>query len=105
MCGAVVISAFSQILLKKSAQKTYSSAIREYLNVYVICGYGLMFVSMLLPIFAYRFGLDYKEAPVIESVAPALVMILSFFFFNEKLTKRKIIGNLLVFAGLLIFYL
>lgn len=36
---SVVVASFSQILLKKSAQKTYRSIIYEYLNPYVICGY------------------------------------------------------------------
>ena len=32
---SVVLASFAQILLKKSASKTYSSRIREYLNWYV----------------------------------------------------------------------
>lgn len=105
MCASVVVASFSQILLKMGAGKKYSSAIREYLNFYVISGYGLMMVSMLLPIIAYKFGLDYKEAPVIEAIGPALVTVLSFFFFKEKLTKKKILGNILVVAGIIIFYI
>ena len=100
-----MVASVSQIFLKMGARKEYSSAIREYLNVYVISGYGLMLISMLLPIVAYKFGLDYKEAPVIEAIGPALVTILCFLFFKEKLTVKKIIGNLLVVAGILIFYL
>ena len=34
--GSVLISSVSQILLKKSADKTYDSRIREYLNPLVI---------------------------------------------------------------------
>ena len=45
---SVFIASVSQILLKISANKTYSSRIREYLNVYVIFGYGLLFLSTLL---------------------------------------------------------
>ena len=41
---SVVIASIAQILLKKSAARTYSSPIREYLNFYVICGYGMMFL-------------------------------------------------------------
>ncbi len=105
MCGSVVISSLSQILLKTGAKKNYSSAIREYLNVYVISGYVLMLVAMLLPILAYKIGLDYKEAPVIEAMGPALVTVLSFFAFKEKLTVRKIIGNIIVVIGICVFYL
>lgn len=105
MCASVVIASFSQVMLKSGAKKEYSSAIREYLNLYVISGYGLLLISMVLPIIAYKFGLDYKEAPVIEAIGPALVTVLSFFFFKEKLTKKKIIGNVLVVLGIIVFYL
>ena len=49
---SVVVASFAQILLKKSAAKTYSSPIKEYLNVYVICGYGMMFLSMFITVMA-----------------------------------------------------
>ena len=49
----VAVAAFSQILLKKSAQKTYPNVIREYLNVYVITGYAMMVASTLLTVAAY----------------------------------------------------
>ena len=47
---SVFIAAVSQILLKKSALKKYTSVIWEYLNPYVIVGYGLMFGSTILTI-------------------------------------------------------
>ena len=33
---SVIIASFAQILLKKSAEKTYASPVLEYLNFYVI---------------------------------------------------------------------
>lgn len=104
MFAAVIISAFSQIFLKKSAKKTYSSVIREYLNPYVIIGYGMMVVTTVLTILAYR-GLDYKNGPVIESLGYVLIMFLSFFFFGEKITWKKLLGNGLVVLGIIIFYI
>ncbi len=105
MVCSVGIATFSQVLLKKSAAKTYTSPIKEYLNPYVITGYGLLFASMLLPIFAQKLGLGNKEVPVFEAAGPAIVMVLSFFFFRERITKRKIIGNVIIFIGILVFYL
>ena len=104
MVLAVVISSFSQILLKKSANKEYQSVIREYVNVYVIAGYGMMVASTILMILAYR-NLEFKNGPVIESLGYILVMFLSFGFFKEPLTKRKVCGNLLILLGIFIFYL
>lgn len=104
MLGAVIVSGFAQILLKKSAQKTYKSVIFEYLNPYVIGGYGIMVVGMLLNIIAYT-KVEYKNGPVIESLGFPLVMLLSYFFFKEKITKKKLIGNFIILIGIIIFYI
>ena len=74
---SVVIASIAQILLKKSAARTYSSPIREYLNFYVICGYGMMFLSMFITVLSYR-GLDFSNVPVIESLGYVVVMLLSY---------------------------
>ena len=101
--ASVIIASFSQILLKKSAQKKHDSLIKEYLNVNVIVGYGMMVVTTLLTIMAYR-GLDYKNGPIIESLGYILVMFLSLIFFGEKITKKKLLGNLLILLGIFVFY-
>ena len=98
------VAAFAQVLLKKSANKEYSSVIKEYLNVLVILGYGLMFVSMFISLIGYRF-VEYKNGPVVESVGFFVVMILSRIFFGEKITPKKVIGNLIILAGILVFYM
>lgn len=100
---SVTIASFAQILLKKSAEKSYSSPLREYLNPYVICGYGLMFLSMFLTITAYS-GLDYTNVPVIESLGYVVVMILSRFFFREKISKRKVLGMVMILTGIVIYH-
>ena len=101
---SVTIAAFSQLLLKKSANRTNESLLKEYLNLYVIGGYGLLVVSMLLTIGAYR-GLAYKNGPIIESLGYVLVMLLSGIFLKEKITARKIAGTALILVGILVFYL
>ncbi len=100
---SVAVASFSQILLKKSAEKTYTSVIREYLNVYVIIGYGMMAVSTLLTVAGYA-GLEYKNGAVIEALGFVLVMLLSRIFFGEKITKKKLLGNSLILFGIFIFY-
>lgn len=97
------VAAFAQILLKKGAMKKYDSVIREYLNVHVISGYALMFIGMLLGVIGYR-HVEYKNGPVMESVGFFMVMLLSRAFFGEKITKRKVLGNVLILLGILVFY-
>lgn len=100
---SVLIASFAQVLLKKSAEKTYASPLREYLNLYVICGYGLMFLSMFMTITSYS-GLDFTNVPVIESLGYVAVMFLSYFFFKEKITKRKLLGVFIILAGIFIYH-
>ena len=53
MLVSVAIASISQVLLKKSTFVHYQSIIKEYINPYVIGGYGLLFISMLLTVYAY----------------------------------------------------
>lgn len=101
---SVVIASCSQLLLKKSAMKQYASFLREYLNLYVIMGYGMLFGSMILTIFAYK-GIEFKNGPILESLGYVLVIIMSRFLFHEKITRSKIIGTLLILAGVAVFVL
>ena len=104
MFYAVIVSSASQMLLKKGATKKYESVLREYLNPWVISGYGLMVLSTLCVIYAYR-GIAYKNGAIIESLGYLLIMFLSRIFFGEKITKKKLIGNLIILTGVLVFYL
>lgn len=100
---SVTIASFSQVMLKLGAGKTYSSKIREYLNFYVITGYGMLFVSMVLTIVVYS-HLSYLSVPVVEAVGYVLVPVLSYFIFKEKLSKRKVAGILCILLGVMIYY-
>ena len=100
---SVVIASFSQVMLKLGAGKTYSSKIREYLNIYVIGGYGMMFVSMILTILAYS-HLSFLSVPVVEAVGYVLVPVLSYFFFKERISIRKVAGILFILTGIMIYY-
>lgn len=101
---SVIVASFSQILLKKSAAKQYTSVIREYVNPYVITGYGMLFGSMLLTIMAFQ-GIEFKNGAIIESLGYVLVILLSRIFFQEKITKNKITGTIFILAGIIIYYL
>ena len=77
----------------------------EYLNVKVIVGYGLMFLGMFCCIFGYSKSVTLQAGSVMESIGNLWVMILSFLCFREPLTRNKILGNLLIIAGIVIFNL
>ncbi|MDO4478896.1 MAG: multidrug ABC transporter [Lachnospiraceae bacterium] len=99
------IASFAQILLKKSAMEQHGSFLKEYLNIKVIGGYLIMFLGMFMNIYAYSKGVEYKNGPVMESIGNIWVVFLSFVFFGEKITRKKILGNILIIAGIIIFYM
>ena len=104
MVGGVLISSISQIFLKRSAvihaDATGFSA--QYLNKFVIGGYALLFVAMLIPLYVYQF-VELKYGAVIESLGYVFVMILSSLFLSEKVTPKKLIGNLIIIIGVVVF--
>ncbi len=104
MLFSELIASTSQILLKLSAGKKYPSFIREYLNVLVISGYGLLVLSMVIAIFCYD-GLGYMGVVVLEPIAYIIVMFMSRVIFKEKIVPSKIIGMFLIIAGIVVFYL
>ena len=83
LIGSVLVAAVSQVLLKKGALHHYDSWIREYLNPWVITGYMLMFGSVFLSIMGLR-GVDFFNAPVIDSLGYVLVPVCGAVFFHEK---------------------
>ena len=99
-----MLSSFSQILLKKSAQKEKKSIIQEYINPYVIGGYAITAICMILTIIAYR-GMPFKYGAVLESLTYLYIMVLSKLLLGEKLTRKKIIGNIIIVIGVIIFSL
>ena len=102
---SATVASFAQVLLKKRANEEHKNVIEEYLNWKVICGYGLMFVGMFLTIIAYSKGVQYKNGPIMESIGNIWVVILSFLFFREPITRNKVLGNILILLGIVIFYL
>ena len=99
------IAALSQMLLKKSATEKHGSFIKEYLNWKVIFGYGLMFAGMMLTVFGYSKGVEVKSGSVMETIGNVWVVFLSWLFFREPVTKKKVMGNILIIAGIVIFNL
>ena len=101
---SVFLSSLSQILLKKSAEKMKEEKrfLSQYMNVLVIVGYGILLISMLIPLYVLRF-VDLKYVAVMESIGYIFIMILSALFLREKITKRMLIGNFLIVIGVILF--
>ncbi len=99
---SVFISALSQVLLKKSALKSYASFIREYINFYVIPAYAIYFLAVFLDLLALR-KVPVSFVPVAEASSYIFVLLFGRLFFKETFSKRKILAMILILAGIIVF--
>ena len=104
MIFAAFLASVSQVLLKISAKREYSNIINEYLNGYVIIGYLLLIISMLVNVFAYD-GVPYKLGPILNCTSYIFVILLSMVLLKEKIDKKRWIGIAFIILGLCIFNL
>ena len=98
---SVFISSVSQILLKKAANRTYESPLKEYLNP-LVGAYGMFFCSVILTMLALKY-VPLSMSPILESTGYIFVSVMGYFFLKEKFTKRKLAGFALILAGVIIF--
>ena len=96
-----LLSALSQLMLKKAADNPRYTGLRAYLNLPVILAYGLFFGCMLLNVVALR-TLDLTVASVLEASSYIYVMVLSFLFLKEKITPRRLLGNIVIIVGIVL---
>lgn len=99
---SVLISSFSQILLKISANKEHGSRIKEYLNPLVITAYAMFLGSTVLTMLSLR-HLPLSLQPMIESASYIFIAVMGYFLLKERFTKRKIAGMALILLGIFIF--
>lgn len=100
----VFISGISQVLLKKSADRQYSSAIREYLNPLVIVAYAMFFGATLLSVYAYK-GIPLSMGPILDATGYIYVTIFGITIFHEKLNARRILALALIILGIVVYSL
>lgn len=102
---SVLAAAGAQMLLKQGAKTQYTSFLRQYLNLWVIGGYGIMGISLLLNIFCMSHGVQVKEVSIIESLSYLFVPLLSWLFFKEKITWRRAGAIALIMVGIVFFFI
>lgn len=100
----VFVAALAQMLLKKAADSRHGSIVKEYLNPWVISGYGLMGLVLISNIYVLSNGVLLKELGTIEAFSYLFVPVLAFIFFKEKLSPRKMLSIALILVGVVIFF-
>lgn len=98
----VIVSAFAQILLKKSANIERENKIKEYLNFKTIFAYGIFFGATLCSVFAYKY-VPLSMGPILGTTEYIFVALLSYWLLKEKNGKKKLIGLVTIIIGVLVF--
>lgn len=98
----VFISAISQVMLKKAAQKKYNNKVEEYLNPLVIFAYMMFVGTTLLSVLAYR-EIPLSMGPVLEATSYIYVTYFGVKIFHENINKKKIIALALIILGILVY--
>lgn len=104
MLVSAFITAASQILLKKSANRQHKRILFEYLNPYVIISYICYIGVLALNVFIYT-KIDYRFGVIINSLSMVFIMILSKVILKENLNRKRIAANILIIAGIICFTL
>jgi drug/metabolite transporter (DMT)-like permease len=91
-------------MLKKAAQKEYSSLSEEYLNPPVIFAYSLFFLATLVTVYAFR-SVPLSFGPVLEALSYVFVGMLSILILKEKVSKKGVLGMALIIVGVVVFSL
>ncbi|MBQ9229398.1 MAG: EamA family transporter [Eubacterium sp.] len=102
--AGVFVSAVAQILLKKSAGKTYESKIKEYLNPYVIISYAIFFGATFCTIYAYK-EVPLSLGPILAASEYIFVAVLSRLVLKEHISLKKFIGLSVIVAGIIVYSL
>lgn len=104
LLAGVFISAVSQVMLKKAAQKKYDNPIKEYLNPLVIIAYIIFVGTTFLSILAYK-GIPLSMGPVLEATSYIYVTIFGVKIFGEKINVKKLIALACIIVGIMIYAL
>ena len=100
----VLISAGSQILLKKAALKSYDKWYQQYLNPLVIGAYAIFFASTLTNVIALRV-VPLTWEPIWNSASHVFVVALAYLLMGERPGKRKLLGLGAILTGIALFSL
>ena len=104
MVGMTFFTAISQVLLKQSANEEHQKPLYEYLNWRVMLAYAIFAVVLLVNTYAYT-RVDLKYGAILDSFSYIFVLLLSHWVLKEKITTGKVVGNIIIVVGIVIYVL
>lgn len=101
---SVFVASCCQMMLKQGARKSYTPWWRQYLNPWVVTGYVVLGLTMMLNIFCMSHGVQIKAVGIIEALAYLFVPFLSYICFHERITWMKVSAIATILMGITIFF-
>lgn len=98
----LLLSAFSHVPMKLSAKVKYKNRIAEYMNPLVIFAYFLCTMTTVCTVIAYRV-VPLSLGGVLSTLEYIFVAIIGFVFFKEHISRRKMLGLVLIVIGALVY--
>jgi len=101
MLAGVLISAFAQVLLKKSANKNHRSFLAHYLNWPVFTAYSIFVLATFCTIIAYRV-IPLSLGPILGSTEYLFVATLDRLVFSKHISRLTAAGLFVIVTGIVI---
>ena len=102
---SVLMASGAQMLLKQGANANYPSFWKKYQNPWVISGYGILGLSLLLNVYCMGHGIKVKEVSIIESFSYLFIPVLSWALFKERIGWKKMGAIAVIIGGIICFFL
>jgi len=101
----IFLASISQVLLKvgSNIRNQKKSVLAPYLNVHTLCSYGLFLIVTVISVIVLKEGVPLKNYNSITSLVYVCVIGLSWGLLNEEVTKKTIVGILLIIGGVVVF--
>ena len=98
----IIVSALLQIPLKKSASNPKHRGLRTYLNPVVLSVYTAFFAITFITTFLYK-NVDLTLSTLLYKTEYIFITLFSVLFLKERVTKRKLLGFVIIISGVLIY--
>lgn len=102
MLVVIVFTSIAHLLLKKGSETPLNSKLEMYTNPYSLTAYAVFAIVAFLSIYVMK-GFDLKVFFSLNSLTYICIPILSFIFLRESCTRNKMIGIIIISAGVIIF--
>lgn len=93
-----------KLKLKKSSTENKEKSRLGIFDLKVIIAYIILVITMIMNIVSYKY-VPYKIGPIINTLTYIFVIFFGKIFFNELITKNKLIGSAIIIIGIIIYNL